>query len=187
MPDAADLVASPPPTRHTAVVAAEEAEMRQWMALLAGLVLAGDAAAQRPPPPAPSTYWPPAGRIGIAAAMGERTAHHCVLSLVLLNNSGQDFRYVTAEMEVFTRRTHGEVTDVAFRLADNGRPRVADAFVGTPCPTRPRIVIRSLTCTGADHIRVDCWDMLQAVTPPNRNTPPLPLTIHGRAEDAPNG
>lgn len=148
--------------------------MRAWMAL-AGVLAAGGAGAQeaRPLP----DFWPPDGKMGIGGIVVRRTSETCTISLMLMNRTGEDFREVWAEMEVFIRGDNSVVATASFRLADNRRGREAEAWVRQRCPRNPRVTIRTLRCRAEGQPPRDCLTLAQPATPPADNPERVRLTI----------
>lgn len=149
------------------------------LAALAVVVMGGAAAAQEQPratPADPRSYWPPEGRVGVAALVASRTGG-CRLSFILLNNTDTRFRDITLTVEIARSATLGTVTDVSFRFVDPGRLRDADAWTMRGCERQPRVQVRAALCsTGALAYR-ECLSLFTPVSPPARGAERARITI----------
>lgn len=140
--------------------------MRRLMVVLAGLAWGGGAAAQgQPAPPQRPAFWPPEGRIGIAAMVKSRGGG-CRLSLLALNNTTQDYRDIRVTLVITAQGGLGQVTDSTFRMLDAGGAREAPAWISERCERNPRIEIREAVCTTGPLNFRDCLAVVQPFTPP---------------------
>ena len=123
--------------------------------------LAQDSAAT----PQHPAYWPPEGRIGLAAMVQARSGG-CRLSLIALNNTAQDLRDLRLTMVIAVQNGPGQVVDTTFRLLDAGGAREAPAWVTRRCGHNPVIEIREARCSTGPLAFRDCLDVVQPFTPP---------------------
>lgn len=125
----------------------------------------GALAQDRGATPQGPAYWPPEGRIGIAAMVQSRQGG-CRLSLIALNNTAQDLRHLHLTMVIDVMDGLGQVVDTTFRLLDAGGAREAPASVTRRCEKHPRIEIREARCSTGPLALRGCLEVVQDFTPP---------------------
>ncbi|MFN6998891.1 MAG: hypothetical protein ACK4ST_02515 [Elioraea tepidiphila] len=149
------------------------------LAALAAVVAGWDAAAQERPRATvtdPRSYWPPEGRVGVAAIVASRTGG-CRLSFILLNNTDTRFRDITLTVEIARSATLGTITDVTFRYVDPGGLRDADGWAMRGCERQPRVRIRAALCSTGPLAYRECLGRFMPVSPPARGAERARITI----------